>query len=68
MVPMLLAEVIIAWEPIEIFNKGKMARSFSYIEDVATATISYLDKHPAQVRARKRALILVMVPPRELKF
>jgi len=50
MAPMLFAKAILAGEPIKIFNKGKMARSFSYIDDVVTATISCLDKYPAQVK------------------
>ena len=57
----LLAREMLAGEPIKIFNQGKMARSFSYIDDVATAIISCLDKLPAQVLDRKRALIPVIV-------
>ena len=49
MAPMLFAKAILAREPIKIFNKGKMARSFSFIDDVATATISCLDQYPDQV-------------------
>lgn len=49
MAPMLFAKAIMAGEPIKIFNKGKMARSFTYIDDVAIATISCLGKHPVRL-------------------
>lgn len=45
-----------------------MARSSSYIDDVAAAKISCLDKLPAQVLDRKRALIPVIVLLHRFKF
>ena len=49
--PMLFAKAILAGEQIKIFNTREMARSFCDIDDLAAATISCLDKYPAQVVA-----------------
>ena len=35
MAPMLFARVILAGEPIKVFNHGKMQRDFTYIDDIA---------------------------------
>ena len=43
MVPTLLEKAILTGKPIKIFNKGKMARSFSYIDDVAMAPLKILN-------------------------
>ena len=43
MTPMLSAKAILAGEPTKIFNKGKMARSSSYTDDVATASFKILN-------------------------
>ncbi|MBL0150840.1 MAG: NAD-dependent epimerase [Ideonella sp.] len=38
---------IIAGEPIQVFNHGKMVRDFTYIDDIAAGVLSVLDRPPA---------------------
>ena len=38
---------ILAGEPIPVFNKGRMIRDFTYIDDVAEGVIRILDRVPA---------------------
>jgi UDP-glucuronate 4-epimerase len=42
----IFTKAIIAGEPIEVFNNGKMARDFTFIDDVVQGTISALDTPP----------------------
>ncbi|WP_315858727.1 NAD-dependent epimerase/dehydratase family protein [Cyanobium sp. CH-040] len=44
MAPMLFARAILAGEPIQVFNQGRMRRDFTYIEDVVEGVIRCLDK------------------------
>jgi UDP-glucuronate 4-epimerase len=44
MAPMLFARAILAGEPIRVFNKGRMRRDFTYIDDVVEGVIRCLDK------------------------
>lgn len=37
------AKKIMKGEPIEVFNQGKMARDFTYIDDIVAGTISAID-------------------------
>lgn len=37
---------ILAGEPIEVFGEGRMARDFTYVDDVADAVIGVLDRPP----------------------
>ena len=39
---------ILAGEPIEVFGEGKMARDFTYIDDIVDGIIGALDRPPAQ--------------------
>src|ERR1700761_8218965 len=39
---------ILAGEPIEVFGEGRMARDFTYIDDIVTGVVGALD-HPPQV-------------------
>jgi UDP-glucuronate 4-epimerase len=38
---------ILAGEPIKVFNEGKMARDFTYIDDIVAGTIAAHDRPPA---------------------
>lgn len=38
---------ILAGEPIELFGEGKLARDFSYIDDIVDGVIGVLDRPPA---------------------
>ena len=40
------AKAIINGSPINVFNRGKMERDFTYIDDIITGIISLLDKPP----------------------
>ena len=44
MAPMLFARAILAGEPIQVFNQGKMERDFTYIDDIAAGVVACLDK------------------------
>ncbi len=43
----LFAKAILADQPIEVFNHGKMQRDFTYIDDIAEGVIRVLDLPPA---------------------
>ena len=47
MAPMIFTNSIYLGKPIQIFNYGKMARSFTYIDDVIESIKRLLDKPPA---------------------
>jgi UDP-glucuronate 4-epimerase len=42
----LFTRAILAGEPIKVFNDGKMARDFTYIDDIATGTVAAHDRPP----------------------
>ena len=44
MAPMLFARAILAGDPINVFNQGKMKRDFTYIDDIVEGVIRVLDK------------------------
>ena len=44
MSPMLFARAILAGEPIRVFNHGRMARDFTYIDDIVEGIVRVLDK------------------------
>lgn len=44
MAPMLFARAILAGEPIQVFNEGRMERDFTYIDDIVEGVIRCLDK------------------------
>jgi UDP-glucuronate 4-epimerase len=44
MAPMLFARAILAGEPIQVFNHGRMRRDFTYIDDIVEGVIRCLDK------------------------
>jgi UDP-glucuronate 4-epimerase len=43
----LFTRAILAGEPIKVFNEGRMARDFTYIDDIVTGTIAAHDHAPA---------------------
>jgi UDP-glucuronate 4-epimerase len=43
----LFTRAILAGEPIKVFNEGKMARDFTYIDDIVAGTIAAHDRPPA---------------------
>jgi UDP-glucuronate 4-epimerase len=43
----LFADAIVAGRPIQVFNDGKMARDFTYIDDIVAGTVAALDCPPA---------------------
>ena len=47
----LFTRAILAGEPIKVFNHGRMARDFTYIDDIVAGTIAANDRPPA-ARAR----------------
>ena len=50
MAPMLFAKAILAGEPIRVFNHGRMARDFTYIDDIVEGLLRVLAK-PATAAA-----------------
>ena len=54
MAPMLFTEAILAGRPIRVFNRGDMARDFTYVDDIvegivqAAAKILHKDKAPSK--------------------
>jgi UDP-glucuronate 4-epimerase len=43
----LFADAIVAGRPIQVFNEGRMARDFTYIDDIVAGTVAALDRPPA---------------------
>ena len=46
MSPMLFAGKIYAGEPVQVFNRGRHRRDFTYIDDVVEATLRIIDRAP----------------------
>ena len=44
MAPTLFARAMLAGEPIRVFNEGKLARDFTFVEDAVTGTLGALDR------------------------
>ena len=42
----LFTQAILAGEPIKVFNEGRMARDFTYIDDIVTGTVAAHDRPP----------------------
>lgn len=43
----LFADAILAGRPIQVFNQGRMARDFTYIDDIVAGTVAALDRPPS---------------------
>lgn len=54
MAPYLFADAIFAGRPIKLFNRGEMARDFSYIDDVIAGVMAAIDSPPAADEAGVR--------------
>jgi UDP-glucuronate 4-epimerase len=60
-------EAILAGRPIQVFNDGRMARDFTYIDDVVAGTIAAHDRPPApQAGVRHRIFNLGNHRPEKL--
>jgi UDP-glucuronate 4-epimerase len=46
MAAFLFTRAILAGEPIKVFNEGRMARDFTYIDDIVAGTIAAHDRPP----------------------
>ena len=46
MSPWLFTSAILEGRPIKVFNHGRMLRDFTYVEDIAAATLRLLDRPP----------------------
>ncbi|HUK59674.1 MAG TPA: SDR family NAD(P)-dependent oxidoreductase [Stellaceae bacterium] len=44
----LFADAILAGRPIKVFNHGRMARDFTYIDDIVAGTVAALDRPPSE--------------------
>ena len=44
MAPTLFARAMLAGEPIPVFNEGRLARDFTYVEDAVAGTLGALDR------------------------
>jgi len=49
MAPSLFAKAILAGEPINVFNQGRMRRAFIYIDDIVEGVIRVLDHIPEPI-------------------
>lgn len=47
MAPVLFTKAILAGQPIQVFNYGKMKRDFTYVDDVVEGVIRVLDRVPS---------------------
>jgi UDP-glucuronate 4-epimerase len=47
----LFTQAILGDQPIKVFNEGRMARDFTYIDDIVAGTIAAHDHPPAPVDA-----------------
>ena len=50
MAPMLFARAILAGEPIQVFNDGRMQRDFTYVDDIVEGVVRVLARPPARRR------------------
>jgi UDP-glucuronate 4-epimerase len=49
----LFADAIVAGRPIQVFNEGRMARDFTYIDDIVAGTLAALDRPPSGKRPHR---------------
>lgn len=48
----LFTEKILAGEPIEVFGQGRLARDFTYVDDIVDGVVGVLDRPPSAGEAR----------------
>src|SRR5246127_3048121 len=49
----LFTRAILAGQPIKVFNEGRMARDFTYIDDIVAGTIAAHDRPPADAAGHR---------------
>ena len=54
----LFTRAILAGDPIKVFNKGRMARDFTYIDDVVAGVLAVLDAPPTGTSATQNDFAL----------
>jgi UDP-glucuronate 4-epimerase len=54
MAPSLFTAAILAGQTIKVFNEGRMARDFTYIDDIVAGTLAAHDRPPAEGAAQHR--------------
>ena len=47
MAPFIFTRAILEGRPIDVFNRGRMRRDFTYIDDIADGTLKVLDRAPS---------------------
>jgi UDP-glucuronate 4-epimerase len=55
MMPWLFADAMLSGRTIRLFNAGRMARDFTFIDDIVAGAIAVLDRPPADDGAESRA-------------
>ena len=51
----IFTKAILAGQPIQVFNNGKMRRDFTYIDDIVAGVIAALDRPPARAPGAGKA-------------
>ena len=46
MAPMIFTKAIVAGTPIQVFNEGRMARDFTFVDDIVDGVVRVLDRIP----------------------
>ncbi|MCM2253540.1 MAG: NAD-dependent epimerase/dehydratase family protein, partial [Ramlibacter sp.] len=49
MAPIKFTKAILAGQPIDVYNEGRMLRDFTYVDDVVEGVVGILDRPPAAV-------------------
>ena len=57
MAPYLFAKAILAGQPIKVFNRGKLRRDFTYIDDIVAGTRAALARVPLADQSGRRHML-----------
>lgn len=68
MAAFIFTKAILAGEPITVFNHGKMARDFTYIDDIVQGVVRVLDTPPAAEPSAEDFAFEMMAPHRVLNI
>jgi len=68
MAAFIFTKAILAGEPITVFNHGKMARDFTYIDDIVQGVIRVLDTPPVAEPSAEDFAFEMMAPHRVLNI
>jgi UDP-glucuronate 4-epimerase len=63
---LLFMEKMLKGEPIDIYNEGRMARDFTYVDDIAAGVVAALDRPPGPAEGFHRIFNLGNDRPEEL--